>query len=95
MPEEWNGEFVAVHTMVGVPRYRRGPGMMSVATATDATVTSRAPVVVSPDLHVLNRERLPISAAQGRNRRVRVVGVPTRSAFRSTTGGTSSFAHLR
>lgn len=85
--QDWNGEFVAMHTAVGVPRYaRRGPGM---------TLPPDGAPIVSPDLHVLNRERLPAVVAQGRNRRARVVGIPTRSSYRSTTGGTSSFGHLR
>jgi hypothetical protein len=87
--QDWNGEFVAIHTAVGVPRYRRGPGMTLPPGDDDG-----APIV-SPDLHVLNRERLPAVVAQGRNRRTRVVGIPTRSSYRSTTGGTSSFGHLR
>lgn len=55
-------------------------------------------VVQSPDLQVLDRGRLPVAmlptTVQAR-RLKRVQGTPTNSNYRSTTGQTSSFAHLR
>ena len=51
-----------------------------------------ADVIGSPDLQRLDQQRLP---ARGRNRTRRVVGDPPTCTFRSRTGQTSSFAHLR
>lgn len=62
---------------------------------------SRAPttpglVVSSPDLQVLDRQRLPVaSLPQAQRRRLsRVEGTPTHSAYRNNAN-VSSFAHLR
>ena len=48
-------------------------------------------VVGSPDMHLLSQQRLP---SQGRNRTKRVFGTSS-CCYRSQTGQTSSFGHLR
>lgn len=78
-----SGEYMDMHSEIGLPRYRLGK-------ASGGAVTS-------PNLHELDRQRLPAALAEkaGRNRLHRVVGIPTNSQYRSTTGQNSSFAHLR
>lgn len=53
--------------------------------------------IVSPDLQVINRERVSPDKVPhlGRNRLRRIETVPSQSMYRSRTGQTSSFAHLR
>lgn len=84
IPPDAEGEFVAMHTVIGLPRYRRVGGSLPVGAA-----------LPSPNLHALGSARLPAVEAMGRNRRTRVVGVPSQSQYRSTTGSASVFAHLR
>lgn len=83
------GEYVAEHTVVGLPRLKR----RRQSTTEGGGGWDEGPIT-SPDLQVLDRQRLPL-AATGRNRLKRIVGVPTMSQYRDGTGQASSFAHLR
>ena len=55
----------------------------------------RRPQVQSPDMQALCHERLAPKPPSARKRLRRVAGVPSSSDYRSTTGQTSSYAHLR
>ena len=57
----------------------------------------RTTTIRSPDLQRMDRERLPVAMLSDarRMRLRRIQGKPTHAAYRSTTGQTSRFAHLR